>query len=57
MLYEIEGTDSIQRMLTHIPDVGEIKLYEKPRMKTLFQPDMLEEITLEEFEYIWDLGK
>lgn len=56
MLYEIEGENSIVRMLTHIPEVDEIKLYPNPKIKTLFEPERLDEAAKEEFEYIWDMG-
>ena len=56
MLYEIEGENTIVRMLTHIPETGEIKLYPKPKVKTLFEPGRLDEAAKEEFEYIWDMG-
>jgi len=56
MLYEIEGENLIVRMLTHIPETGEITLYPNPRVKTVFQPERLDEATKEEFEYVWDLG-
>lgn len=56
MLYEIEGENTIVRMLTHIPETNEIKLYPSPKMKTLFQPERLDEAAKEEFEYIWDMG-
>ncbi len=54
MLYEVEGNDTIVRMLTHIPEVGEIKLYPQPRVKTLFRPELLAEASREEFEYLWE---
>ena len=56
MLYEIEGENAIVRMLTHIPETGEITLYPNPRVKTVFQPERLDEAAKEEFEYVWDLG-
>jgi hypothetical protein len=43
-------------MLTHIPETNEIKLYPNPKIKTLFQPERLDEAAKEEFEYIWDKG-
>ena len=43
MLYEIEGENTIVRMLTHIPETNEIKLYPSPKMKTLFQPERLDD--------------
>ncbi|MCB1146729.1 MAG: hypothetical protein KDK41_09110 [Leptospiraceae bacterium] len=57
MLYEIEGEDTIVRMLTHIPENNEIKLYPNPKMKKLFQPERLEESNKDEFEYIWGSGE
>ncbi|MCX7634021.1 MAG: hypothetical protein N2Z22_11885 [Turneriella sp.] len=57
MLYEIEGENTIVRMLTHIPETGEIKLYPKPKVRTLFDPQRLEETTQAEFEAIWQKGE
>lgn len=56
MLYEIEGANTIVRMLTHIPESNEIKLYPNPKIKTLFEPERLQEAAKEEFEYIWEMG-
>lgn len=56
MLYEIEGENTIVRMLTHIPETNEIKLYPSPKIKTLFEPHRLDAAAKEEFDYIWDMG-
>ncbi|MFO1526213.1 MAG: hypothetical protein U1F16_09605 [Turneriella sp.] len=56
MLYEIEGENTIVRMMTHIPEANEIKLYPNPKVKTLFEPDRLDEAAKEEFDYIWEMG-
>lgn len=55
-LYEIEEPDLIQRIVTHIPESGEVKLYPKPKIKNLFQPERLEECSKAEFDYIWETG-
>lgn len=54
MLYEVEGEDSIVRMLTYIPQSGEITRYPRPRIKKLFRPELLEITTQEEFEKLWN---
>ena len=41
-LYEIEGENTILRMLTTIPEAGMVKCYPKPPVKTLFQAHVLE---------------
>lgn len=54
MLYEVEGEDTIVRMLTHVPQTGEITRYPNPRVKKLFRPELLQAATKEEFEYLWE---
>ena len=56
-LYEVNEEEKITRMMTHIPETGEISLYPKPKMKTLFQPERLDEATAEEFDYVWSKGE
>ena len=56
-LYELNEEEIITRILTHLPETGEITLYAKPKLKTLFQPDRLEESSKEEFEYVWQEGE
>lgn len=55
--YEIEGEDQIRRMATAIPDVGEYKIYPKPKIKQLWQPERLPAVSPEEFEEIWQKGQ
>ncbi|MBL8034680.1 MAG: hypothetical protein JNJ69_13325 [Leptospiraceae bacterium] len=56
MLYEIEGENTIVRMMTHIPEANEITRYPYPTVYTLFEPDRLDEAAKEEFDYIWEMG-
>ncbi len=55
-LYEIEGTNTILRMLTSIPDVNKISLYPKPPVKTLFAPERCQESSVDEFHELWNKG-
>ena len=55
-LYEIEGEDTILRMLTSIPEVGKISLYPKPPVKKLFAPERCEQSSEEEFKGLWKEG-
>ena len=55
-LYELNDKDEVVRIETHIPETGEITLYPKPKMKSLFQPERLDASNAEEFNYIWETG-
>lgn len=55
-LYEIEGENTILRMLTTIPEVGKISLYPKPPVKSLFAPERCEQSSEEEFKGLWKEG-
>ncbi len=55
-LYEIEGENTILRMLTAIPQVGKIALYPKPPVKKLFAPERCEISSEEEFKQLWKEG-
>jgi hypothetical protein len=52
-MYEIEGDDQIVRMLTAIPDSGEVSIYPKPPVKKLFAPERCAASSREEFEQFW----
>lgn len=53
-LYEIEGENTIMRMLTHLPEVNKISLYPKPPVKSLFAPERCEESSESEFRALWE---
>ena len=55
-LFEVEGEDQILRMLTAIPDAGEVTLYPKPPVKKLFAPERCAASSEEEFEDFWAQG-
>ncbi len=55
-LYEVEGEEQINRMLTYIPDTAKIALYPNPPVKKLFAPERCEESSQEEFHRIWEEG-
>lgn len=55
--YEIEGEDTILRMLVSIPSDGTIKLYAKPPVKKLFAPQRCEKGNKAEFISLWDQGE
>ena len=56
-LYEIEGENTIMRMLTTIPDVGKVSIYPKPPVKSLFAPERCAASTEEEFKELWAAGE
>ena len=56
-LYEIEGENTILRMLTHIPDVAKISLYPNPPVKSLFAPERCESSSAAEFTKLWEQGR
>jgi hypothetical protein len=52
-LYEIEGEDKILRMLTYIPDAGELHIYPKPPVKKLYKPELCKEVDAKFFLDLW----
>jgi hypothetical protein len=54
--YETDDSLAIQRILTHIPEVKETKIFPSPKIKTLFQPERLIKCDATEFEKLWALG-
>ncbi|MCC5813611.1 MAG: hypothetical protein JJT78_02565 [Leptospira sp.] len=56
-MYEVEGEDKILRMLTTIPDVGEIHIYPKPPVKKLYKPELCRVIEENEFLGLWTMGE
>lgn len=51
--YEVEGQDTILRMLTALPDVKEVSIYPRPPVKKLFAPERCEAASKEEFDGYW----
>lgn len=56
-MYEIEGEDQIQRMLTSLPETGKVSIYPKPPVKKLFAPERCDEVPEEEFLKLWAEGE
>jgi hypothetical protein len=54
MYYEIDEEALVKRFMTVMPDSGEVERAEKPPMKRLFKPELLEEVPAEEFESYWN---
>lgn len=54
--YETNDSLGIQRILTHIPEVNETKIFPSPKIKSLFQPEKLIKCDGSEFEKLWALG-
>ncbi|MDH4262676.1 MAG: hypothetical protein OEV78_06515 [Spirochaetia bacterium] len=54
--YETDDSLTIQRILTHIPEVNETTLFPKPKIKSLFQPERLIKSDEKEFQVLWDKG-
>ncbi|MCZ8341929.1 MAG: hypothetical protein O9301_02775 [Leptospira sp.] len=56
-MYEIEGHDTILRMLTFIPDNDEIHIYPKPPVKKLYKPELCKKVEENEFLGLWSMGE
>lgn len=56
-MYEVEGQDVILRMLTTIPDIGEVHIYPKPPVKKMYKPELCDEIEASRFLGLWTLGE
>ena len=57
MYYECEEDLRVKRFVTHIPETNEIDCNEKPVIKRLFRPELLQEINAAEFDEVWSLGR
>ena len=53
MYYETGDDGSVTRFMTVIEGSGEIEKMPNPPMKRLFRPELLEEVSGEEFEKWW----
>lgn len=53
MYYEVGDDGAVTRFMTVIEEAGEIERMPQPPMKRLFRPELLEEVTAEEFEALW----
>lgn len=53
MLYETAEDGSVTRFMTVIEETDEVEKMPNPPMKRLFRPELLEELTAEEFEKWW----
>lgn len=53
MLYETADDGSVTRFMTVIEETDEVEKMPNPPMKRLFRPELLEELTAEEFEKWW----
>lgn len=56
-MYEVEGEDQIQKMMTYIPDTDEIHIYPKPPVKKLYKPELCKVIDEIVFAELWKLGE
>ncbi|ASV12584.1 MULTISPECIES: hypothetical protein [Leptospira] len=56
-MYEVEGEDQIQKMMTYIPDTDEIHTYPKPPVKKLYKPELCKVIDEIVFSELWKLGE
>ena len=57
MYYETDDDGSVVRFMTVIPSTGEIDATDKPPVKKLFRPEMLDAIEGEEFEHFWGMSR
>ena len=51
--YETDDNQTVMRILTHIPEVNETKLFASPKIKSLFQPERLLKAEAQEFDKLW----
>ena len=54
LYYEVEEPDSVKRFMTVFPEVDEIERMPDPPMKRLFRPELLEPVSAETFQQLWD---
>ncbi|HVT44887.1 MAG TPA: hypothetical protein VMT00_10890 [Thermoanaerobaculia bacterium] len=54
MYYETSDEGAVVRFMTVIPGSGEIERMPSPPMKRLFRPELLEEVSAEEFDSHWE---
>lgn len=55
MYYETDDAGTVVRFMTVIPSTGEIDATDKPPVKKLFRPEVLDAIESDEFEHFWAL--
>ena len=53
MYYEADEEDNVIRCMTVVPSTGEVERMDKPVIKKLFRPEMLESVGSEDFEKYW----
>lgn len=53
MYYETTDEGTVSRFMTVVPSTGEIDKTDKPPVKRLFRPEMLEVVEADEFERHW----
>lgn len=53
MFYEVDDSDTVTRFMSVFEQMGEIERMPDPPMKRLFRPELLEEVSAEEFERLW----
>ena len=56
MYYECDDEANVKRFMTVLEDVGEIERMDNPPMKRLFRPELLEKVSVEEFDKYWNAG-
>lgn len=54
MFYECDDAGTVLRQCAFITGTGEITKTDKPVVKRLFRPELLQETTREEFEAFWN---
>jgi hypothetical protein len=55
MYYETDEAGTVLRFMTVIPSTSEIEGTDKPPVRKLFRPEMLDLIEAEEFEHFWGM--
>jgi hypothetical protein len=54
MYYETGDDDSVVRFMTVLGESGSVERMPNPPMKRLFRPELLDEVTAEEFNALWN---
>ncbi len=56
MYYETDEDGAVRRFMTVIGDRESIERMPNPPMKRLFRPELLDEVTADEFDELWNRG-
>jgi hypothetical protein len=55
MFYETDDAGTVLRFMTVISSTGEIEGTDRPPVKKLFRPELLDSVEADEFEHYWNM--